>query len=257
VFEDVGEQPGIAPSQPVKIPLRDFPAGNVPFALYAQNVRLQRGQAAVFQAVPEQPARRVQQIQVGQFVKAARHPVQNEARSQQVDVKGFAVEGHEEFFLRGDFLKAGQRRGLLAEIARQNLPDVKPAFFEPAQADEKRHGSRSAGKSRGFRVQKERVGRVISAQDRVVGEHARRGHVDIKSLEDAAVAVAAGAGKKTPGQKETSVPVFALLPLQDFAKRPVAARPCFILRSPGARGRARDNAVDASSQIVDPELFFR
>lgn len=61
------------------------------------------------------------------------------------------------------------------------------------------------------------------------------------------------ARKKTPGRKRPCR--FSLL-LQDFAKRPVAARPCFILHATLARAaETRDNAVDASSQIVDPELF--
>jgi len=135
VFKNSFQKPPVALFEPVEVALRNFPAGNIAFAEYSQHLCLQRSQPAVFEAMPQNAPRRMQQIQMGKLSYAALQPVHNKAGGQKINIKSLAVESNQKFLLRGDFGKIRKRGSFFGKITRENLTDVESAIFKPAQAD--------------------------------------------------------------------------------------------------------------------------
>ena len=121
VLENVPQQSSVASPEPVEVALGNFEAGNVSIALDAEDMCLYGCQACVFQAMGEYPPARVEQIHVRHGRQRLPASIEDEPGCKKVQVKGFAVEGHQEPFVRRKLAEMPQHCAFFGEVPRKEL----------------------------------------------------------------------------------------------------------------------------------------
>src|SRR2546426_12321461 len=118
-------------------------ARHVVLALEPEDLALERREPAVGATRRENAAGRPEEVEVGQSrgPAAAR---EDEARLEERQVEGRAVEGDDSRGLLEERHQRGEQRGLLVEVAHEVLLDNEPVAVEAPDADEEGVGDRKS-----------------------------------------------------------------------------------------------------------------
>jgi hypothetical protein len=153
--KDLGHRFGRSAPEKVEIPLRNGFRWNIVSPPDLENMVFQLREGNGFQAQSPYLACRMEQIQMRQqlgYRPDARHL---KTRLQQRPIKAFPVKRNQHTPLVQAIQNFKQERALVSVILHKVLLNNKTVVFPPADANQKRVGSRASGKTRGFRVKKQ------------------------------------------------------------------------------------------------------
>lgn len=195
VVENAAYGAGVTAAQIIEIDLWNQPAGDIfSGALKAQNFNLQITQTAIRQPVAPQPAGQRQQVEMSQVRQRRLQSMERIACVEQRRVERFAVEGDQRPARLQEFGQRVKLGAFLGGIAHKELGQVKGVARKTARADEKGIRAGSAGQTRCFGIEKDKLVQVAPGQALIgpIGDTAER---RFQAQANLPVPVAVGVGR--------------------------------------------------------------
>ena len=176
VLEHARQLVGPLPAQVLEVHRGDQRARQVVVPEKAQHVLLDGSEAAVDQSRAPEPPGGAEQVHV-EDLAGKPSPAEHEARLEQRQVEAGPVVRDEAVELPERLLEHGEQRGLLVEIAHEELAHLELVAVEEADADQERVGAGAAREPGGLGVEVEQaapVGDRLAAAAQQ-GQRGRRG----------------------------------------------------------------------------------
>jgi len=195
VFQHLSEDAPVAGAQVTEVALGDLARGDVFLPVDAEDPLLDGPQLGILEAMADQPAGGMQEIEVGDVLERIREPVQDESGRQDARIEGLAVVAHEKAFPAGHIGQKAQRCRLLDEIPGHDEVGDKAVVFEPPESYEEGERPRAACKPGRLDIEKKTVSGRQTFQPWIGRKEGEEPHVGLFEL-------AQGPGSPRPGEVE-------------------------------------------------------
>src|SRR5580698_8035375 len=133
-----------------------------------ENTALQFNETDGAKAKLPKCARRMEKVEMRDKVRRGNGSRHREAIFEKGPIEGFAIEGDEYGPVGEARSELVKERVLFGEIAHEELFDLQASAIPPGNTNQEWIGTSAAGQPRGFRVEKEPLGRIFQSQARAV-----------------------------------------------------------------------------------------